>query len=66
MVKTTRYCDICGRIIEFSFYQMQLPEMNNHGEIVLSSKEQDICKLCFRNLYWKMSEIKHPNRKCPD
>ena len=60
MIKTTRYCDICGKIIEFSiFYQMQLPEMNNHGEIVLSSKDQDVCKSCLRELYWKIPEIKY-------
>ena len=69
MIKTTRYCDICGKEInrQFdSFYQLVLPTRDYKGNYILSETEQDVCKSCFRELYWKIGEIQHPNRKCPD
>jgi len=63
MVKTTRYCDICGREIHKNFdkfFQIILPEMNEHEEIIPSNIEKDVCQTCFRELYWKIREIKHP------
>ena len=69
MIKIIQYCDICGREIHKNFdkfYQMRLPERDNNGNINLSEERTDICNNCLRELYWKISEIKHPNRKCPD
>lgn len=69
MIKTTRYCDICGREQHKNydnFYQMYLPELDYNGNVNLSETKKDVCKGCLRELYWKMPEIKHPNRKCPD
>lgn len=69
MVKTTRYCDICNREQHKNydtFYQMYLPERDIDGAIILSDNELDICKECLKKIYWKISELKHPNRKCPD
>ena len=60
MVKTTRYCDICRKEIHDKFFQMQLPEMNEYGEIILSNIEKDICQKCFKELFWKIGEVKHP------
>ena len=45
---------------------MYLPELDYDGNIDLSETKKDVCKDCLRELYWKMSEIKHRNRKCPD
>lgn len=58
MVVTTRYCDICGKEIKGKFFQLQLPAMNVIGDYVLSEEKQDICSNCFRELYWKIGEIK--------
>lgn len=72
MIKTTRYCDICGReqfsssLFYDNFYQTFLPEPNYDGEIGLSEDKKDICKSCLKKLHWKIGEIKYPNRKCPD
>ena len=69
MIKTTRYCDICGREQYKNydnFYEMFLPERDIDGEIILSNDKQDICKECLKKIYWEISELKHPNRKCPD
>ena len=41
------------------FFQIILPEMNEHGEIIPSNTEKDVCQKCFRELYWKIPEIKH-------
>lgn len=69
MIKTTRYCDICGREQHKTydtFYQMILPARNYMGDIILSEEESDICKECFKKLHWKISELKqHPDWKCP-
>ena len=69
MIKTTRYCDICGREqhkFYDDFYKMYLPELDDIGKITLSKERNDVCKSCLEKLYWKIPEIKHPNRKCPD
>ena len=69
MIKTTRYCDICSREIHKNydkFFQLILPERDINDEIILSDKEQDVCKECFKKIYWAISELKYPNRKCPD
>lgn len=70
MVKTTRYCDICGREQHKHydvFYQMLLPRRDICTEdIILSEEESDICKQCLTKLYWKFNELRYPNRKCPD
>ena len=61
MIKTTRYCDICGKIIDGynrDFYQMQLPEADSGGHYYLSKTEKDICSKCFKELYWKIGELK--------
>ena len=68
MIKTTRYCDICGREQHKyydQFFQLVLPARDINGEIILPNDEQDICKECLKNLYWKISELKYPDRKCP-
>lgn len=70
MIKTIRYCDICGREQHKNydvFYQMLLPRHGIcTGDIILSEEESDICKQCLTKLYWKINELRHPNRKCPD
>ncbi len=69
MIKTTRYCDICGREQHQNydnFYQMLLPERDYMGNIILSEEKSDICKECLKKLYWEISGLKHPDRKCPD
>lgn len=69
MIKTIKYCDICGREQHKNydnFYQMLLPECDYNGDIILSENKKDVCKDCLRKLYWTMPEIKHPNRKCPE
>lgn len=69
MIKTTRYCDICGREQRKcydQFFQLVLPARDIDGEIILPNDEQDICKECLKKIYWEISELKHPNRKCPD
>lgn len=68
MIKTTRYWDICGREQHKTydkFYQVILPARDYMGDINLSEEKSDICKECLKNLYWKISELKYPNRKCP-
>ena len=65
MIKTTRYCDICGKEIRDKFYQLILPERNYNGEIVLSEDKKDLCKECFKNLHWKISELKYPDGRFP-
>lgn len=60
MIKTTRYCDLCGReqhTLYDQFFQLVLPERDMDGEIILSNNE-DICKECFKKIYWKISELK--------
>ena len=67
MIKITKYCDICGREQHKTydtFYQMILPERDCMGDINLSEDEKDICKGCLKNIYWKISELKHPDGKC--
>ena len=69
MIKTIKYCDICGREQYKNydnFYQMLLPELDYNGDIILSETRKDVCKNCLKELYWKIPEIKHPNRKCPN
>lgn len=69
MIKMTRYCDICGREIHKNydkFFQMVLPKRDIDGEIILSDTEQDICREYFKKIYWKINDLMHPNRKCPD
>lgn len=69
MIKTTRYCDICGREQHKcydNYYEMFLPERDYDGNIILSEHKKDVCKSCLKEIYWKLSEITHPNRKCPD
>ena len=69
MIKTIKYCDICGREQHKNydvFYQMFLPKRDCMGDIILSEGKSDICKSCLKEIYWKLSEIKNPNRKCPD
>lgn len=65
VIKTTRYCDICGKEIRDKFYQLILPEYNNYGEIILPENKSDLCKTCFRELFWKISDLKYPDGKCP-
>lgn len=68
MIKTIRYCDICGREQHKNydrFFQLILPKRDIDGDIILSSDEQDICKECLQKIHWKIDELKHPNRKCP-
>ena len=69
MIKTTRYCDICGREQHKNydnFYQMLLPKRDCMGDIILSEEKSDVCKSCLKKIYWELSGITHPNRKCPD
>ena len=69
MIKTIIYCDICGKEIHKTFehyYQLYLPAIDYNGEIGISEEKQDICKSCLKKLRWKISEIKYPDRKCPD
>ena len=69
MIKTIRYCDICGREQHKTydnFYQMILPARDYMGDINLAEEKSDICKECLKNLHWKISELKYPDRKCPD
>ena len=69
MIKTIRYCDICGREQQKNFdrfFQLVLPERDYMGDINLSEDKKDICKECLNKLYWEISELKHPNRKCFD
>ena len=61
MVKTTRYCDICHREINQDhdiYYQMKLPARHSEGYFILSHTEQDVCYACFKQLYWKIFDIK--------
>ena len=66
MIKTTKYCDICGREQHKNydtFYQMILPARNYMGDIILPEEESDICKECLKNLHWKINELKYPDGK---
>ena len=65
MIKTTRYCDICNKEINI-YYQMDLPEKDWDGNVTISLEKKDVCQNCLKELYLKLLEIKHPNRKCPD
>ena len=65
MIKTTRYCDICGNEICDKFYQLILPETDYNEEMILSEDKKDLCKKCLKNLYWKIDELKCSDRKCP-
>lgn len=68
MIKTIRYCDICGRKqhkTDDNFYQMTLPARDYMGDITLSEEKSDICKECLQNLYWKIKELKDPDWECP-
>lgn len=67
MIKTTRYCDICGKEQHNYdlFFQIILSEQDINGKITLSNI-QDICEECLEKIYWKISELKHPNRKYSD
>jgi len=66
VIKTTRYCDICGKEIRNKiYYQLILPETDYNGEIILSEDKKDLCKECLKNLHWKISELKYPDGKCP-
>lgn len=61
MVKTTKYCDICGKIIDYrdkDSYQIKLPTMDSNGRIYLSNTAQDVCYYCFQDLYWKIGQIR--------
>ena len=67
MIKTTRYCDICGREQHKNydnFYQTFLPERDYMGDINLSEDKKDICKECLNKLYWKIEELKPLDGKC--
>lgn len=64
MIKTTRYCDICGREQHKyydNYYEMFLPERDWDGNITISLEKKDICQSCLKELYLKFSEIKHSN-----
>ena len=65
MIKTTRYCDICGKEIRDTFYQLILPETEYNGEMTLSEDIKDLCKSCLKNLHWKISELKYPDGRFP-
>ena len=68
MIKTTRYCDICGREIDKNFdkyyYELTLPYTD--GVNIMGTIKSDVCSECTMKLHWKIKEIKYPNRKCPD
>ena len=69
MIKTIKYCDICGREQHKhydNYYEMFLPERDYNGNIILSECKKDVCKNCLKEIYWKLSEIAHPKRECPD
>ena len=55
MIKTTRYCDICGKEQHKTydtFYEMILPKRDCIMEdIILSEEKSDICKECLKKLY---------------
>lgn len=66
MIKTTRYCDICGKETNNFYHQMFLPERDWDGNITISLEKKDICQNCLKEIYWKLSEITNSNRKCPN
>ena len=66
MIKTTRYCDICGKEInDFDkFYELSLPHTD--GINLIGIIKSDVCSECIIKLDRKIKELKHPTRKCPD
>ena len=66
MIRTIRYCDICGKEIRDKFYQLVLPKYDAYGEVIVPEDKSDLCKTCLKGLLWKISDLKYPNRKCPD
>ena len=67
MIKTTKYCDICGREQHKNydkFYDLFFPRTD--GISIIDLVKSDVCSECVMKLYWKINELKHPNRKCPD
>ena len=67
MIKTIRYCDICGKELHEHFdpfYDLSLPLSD--GMNIIDIIKSDVCSACAVKLYWKIDELKHPNRKCPD
>ena len=67
MIKTIRYCDICGREQHKhygNYYEMFLP--NTDGVNIIGTTQADVCSECAMKLYWKIKELKYPNRRCPD
>ena len=66
MIKTIRYCDICGRELNNfdKFYDLSLPHTD--GINLIDIVKSDVCSECIMKLYWKIEELKHPTRKCPD
>ena len=67
MIKTTRYCDICGKEQHKNydkFYDLFLPHTD--GISIIDLVKSDVCSECVMKLYWKINELKHLNRKCPD
>ena len=66
MIKTIRYCDICGRELDDGFdkfYDLSLPHTD--GENIIEVKS-DVCYKCAMELCWKIKELKYPNRRCLD
>lgn len=67
MIKTIRYCDICNRELQDGFdkfYDLSLPHTD--GISIIDLVKSDVCSECAMKLYWKVEELKHPNRKCPN
>lgn len=66
MIKTIRYCDICGRELNNfdKFYDISLPQTD--GVNIIGIVKSDVCSECAMKLYWKIKELKYPNRRCPD
>lgn len=67
MIKTIRYCDICGKELRDGFdkfYDLSLPLTD--GVNIIDIIKSDVCSECAVKLNWKINELKHPNRKCPD
>lgn len=67
MIKTIKYCDICGREQHKyfdPFYNLSLPLSD--GMNIIDITKSDVCSKCAVKLYQKINELKHPNRKCPD
>lgn len=67
MIKMIRYCDICGRELKYpddTFYDLSLPRSD--GMNIVDIIKSDVCSECAEKLYWKINELKHPDRKCPN